>query len=128
MTKKTNLAIVEVHTFHSRLSRNTLTISSEAAPKNTSGPMKINNIPGLLVISVKRFLIFESEVDVGSNSESKNCDMTLVIMITKARMIVERKSECHLPGFKFRPLKLSLQRIRKINSTIIMLRGQITAR
>ena len=100
----TNLAIVDGHTFHRRLKRNTLISSSEAAPKNTSGPAKISNNPGLLVISLKRFLIVESEVDVGNNSESKYCEMTLVKRITIARMSAESKSEYHLPGFKFRQL------------------------
>jgi hypothetical protein len=104
MTKKTNLALVDGHTFHRRLKRNTLISSSEAAPKNTSGPAKTNNNPGLFVISLKRFLILEPEVDGGSSSERTYCDMMLVIRITIARMSVESKSEYHLPGFKFRLL------------------------
>jgi hypothetical protein len=63
MTMATSLAGVEGHTFHKRLSRNTLITSSEAAPKKNNGPAKRTNSPGLLTNSLKRYLTLAFERD-----------------------------------------------------------------
>ena len=88
----------------------------------------MTNNPGLLVISMNRFLIFKPEVDVVSNCESKYCDSILVTRITRERINEESKSETKVPVLKLRSRKLSLQRNLRSNSVIIIVSGQITAK
>jgi hypothetical protein len=80
MTTASHLPVFEGHTFHSRLRTNTLMTSSEAAPKNISGPTKRPNNLGSFASPAKMPLTLVLEPDAGISAERQYVEITLARM------------------------------------------------